>query len=759
MKKKVIIVESPAKAKTIQRFLGDSYIVLSSMGHVRDLPENEFGVNIDKGFKPIFRLIKGKKKIMDRIKEMVKKSDGVLLASDMDREGEAIAWHIAEILKLDKNQRNRIIFSEITEKVIKEAVKNPRTIDMRKVHAQIARRILDRIVGYKLSPLLWKIMKSGLSAGRVQSVALRFICEREEEIRKFIPKEFWRIFGIHDGKKVNLIEVDGKKFDPVKSLIDEEKANEIVEELKKKRFFVKNVEKKISQKKPPDPFITSTLQQEAANKLGFSVAKTMRIAQELYEGIDTPDGHLAFITYMRTDSTRVSEEAVKSAEKFIVENYGEEFVRGRRKKERKSKGRIQDAHEAIRPTYPEKKPEDLKKILGKDHLKLYELIWKRFMASQMAPSKYENMIFRIASDDDKYVFEIKHSRRTFEGFEVLLPTQDAEKGTLLKLKEGDEFFFEKFTAEKDQTQPPSRYTEASLVKKLEKEGIGRPSTYATIIKTLFDRNYVVRSGKYIIPTFMGFLVNEFLVSNFPDIVETKFTAKMEEGLDEVESGKKDWREILENFYEKFRLVFEKVEKRINSKEMILEIPTDLECDECGGKMNLRFGPFGTYLKCEKCGKTMSTKNEEKFRLEDGVLRVKDAMVDEVVENAVCPKCGSPLVVKDGKYGKFLACSSYPKCDYTAPYVEKARGKCPKCGSDVLKRKSKKGKVYYICERNLREKECDFISWYEPSEYKCPVCSETLYYRYKNGEEVLYCQRCRKSYRVEEIAISQEESEE
>ncbi|HDM70416.1 MAG TPA: type I DNA topoisomerase, partial [Thermotogales bacterium] len=318
MKKKVIIVESPAKAKTIQRFLGDSYIVLSSMGHVRDLPENEFGVNIDKGFKPIFRLIKGKKRIMDRIKEMVKKSDGVLLASDMDREGEAIAWHIAEILKLDKNQRNRIIFSEITEKVIKEAVKNPRTIDMRKVHAQIARRILDRIVGYKLSPLLWKIMKSGLSAGRVQSVALRFICEREEEIRKFIPKEFWRIFGIHDGKKVNLIEVDGKKFDPVKSLIDEEKANEIVEELKKKRFFVKNVEKKISQKKPPDPFITSTLQQEAANKLGFSVAKTMRIAQELYEGIDTPDGHLAFITYMRTDSTRVSEEAVKSAEKFIV---------------------------------------------------------------------------------------------------------------------------------------------------------------------------------------------------------------------------------------------------------------------------------------------------------------------------------------------------------------------------------------------------------------------------------------------------------
>lgn len=751
--RKLIIVESPAKAKTIQKYLGDSYKVVSSMGHVRDLPEKSFGVNIEKGFKPSFTIVKGKKKLVEEIKKMARNSQ-VLLASDLDREGEAIAWHLAQILKLDTNENNRIVFNEITKKVIQNAVKQPRKIDMNKVNAQLARRILDRIVGYRISPLLWRILKSGLSAGRVQSVALKLICELEEKIRAFVPKEYWKIYGIKNGSKIPLSRMGGKKFDPLKLGIKREEAEKIVEELKKLDFFINDIKEKIARKSPPAPYITSTLQQEAANKLGFSVAKTMKLAQDLYEGVETPEGQVAFITYMRTDSTRVSEEAEKKAEKFIKERFGEEYVsKGMKKSESKKSKNVQDAHEAVRPTYVEKIPEDLKGILKKDHWRLYKLIWERFIASQMASSKYKVKTIQISSEDGKYTFVLEKNERIFEGFEAVYALSNtSDTFEFGEVQKGEIFKFDDFTAEQRFTEPPSRYTEATLVKKLEKEGIGRPSTYATIINTLFERKYVMRKKRFLIPTFIGFLVNEFLIENFPKIVENRFTAMMEKELDEVENGQKTWKKVLEEFYREFEKDFVKISNKINKGMYEIEFTTDLECDECKVPMKLKFGRFGSYLKCTSCGKTLSTKNEEDFYIEGEILKVKEAMENakEEILDEKCPKCGAPLVIRKGRYGKFIGCSRYPECDYTRALVEKARGNCPKCGADVLIRKSRKGKTYYICQNNLEKKGCDFISWYEPSNYTCPDCSERLYYRYKSGEEMLYCESCKKYFSKDKI---------
>jgi len=751
--KKLIIVESPAKAKTIQKYLGNSYKVISSMGHVRDLPERDFGVDIEKGFKPVFTIVKGKKKLVEDIKKMARDSQ-VLLASDLDREGEAIAWHLAQILKLDTNENNRIVFNEITKEVIQEAVKQPRKIDMNKVNAQLARRILDRIVGYKISPLLWRILKSGLSAGRVQSVALRFICELEEKIKTFIPKEYWRIYGIKNGSKIPLSKIDGKKFDPLKFALKREEAKKIVEELKELDFFISDIKERTVKKSPPLPYITSTLQQEAANKLGFSVAKTMKLAQDLYEGVETPEGQIAFITYMRTDSTRVSEEAVKKAEKFIKGRFGDDYVSKETKKNRNKKSKnIQDAHEAIRPTYIEKTPEDLKDILKSDHWKLYKLIWERFMASQMASSKYKIKAVQISSKDDRYIFVVEKSERIFDGFEIVYPLPNVSNGFELgELQKGEAFKFDNFITEQKFTEPPSRYTEATLVKKLEKEGIGRPSTYASIINTLFERKYVIRKKRFLVPTFIGFLVNEFLIENFPKIIESKFTAIMEKELDEIENGQKTWKEVLEEFYREFEKSFAEISNKISKGKYEIEFTTDLECDECKVPMKLKFGRFGSYLKCDSCGKTLSTKNEENFYIEGNILKVKEAMENAKKKelDEKCPKCGAPLMIKEGKYGKFIGCSRYPECDYTRSLIEKARGNCPKCKADILIKRSKKGKIYYICQNNLEKKGCDFISWYEPSNYSCPDCSERLYYRYKSGEEMLYCSSCKKYFSKDKI---------
>jgi len=746
--KKLVIVESPAKAKTIQKYLGGSYKVVSSMGHIRDLPTKSFGVNIEKGFKPVFTIIKGKKKLVEDIKKMAKGSK-VLLASDLDREGEAIAWHLAQILNLSMNENNRVIFNEITRDVIRKAIENPRKIDINKVNAQLARRILDRIVGYKISPLLWKILKSGLSAGRVQSVALRFICELEEEIKKFVPKEYWRIYGIKNENRIYLSKMNNKKFDPLKLGITREKAEEIIKELKERKFFISDIKEKISKKSPPSPYITSTLQQDAATKLGFSVAKTMKIAQDLYEGVETPDGNVAFITYMRTDSTRVSEEAAKKAKEFIKEKFGDDYTsKGSKRANTKKNANIQDAHEAIRPTYITKTPDEVKDILKGDHWRLYKLIWERFLASQMTPSRYKVKTIQISSDDGKYIFVVEKSERIFDGFETIYKVSSASDTFGFEgFEKGGVFKFDEFKSEQKFTEPPTRYTEASLVRKLEKEGIGRPSTYATIINTLFERKYVIRRKRFLVPTFIGFLVNEFLIKNFPKIVESKFTAIMEDELDEVENGKKSWKEVLEEFYKEFEKDFSEISQKISSGKYDLEFVTDMECENCKVPMKLKFGRFGSYLKCDSCGKTLSTKNEENFYIEKDILHVKEAIeaFKEEELDEKCPKCGASLVVRKGKYGKFIGCSRYPACDYTRPIVEYARGNCPKCGGKVQIKRSQKGKTYYICENNLEKKECDFISWYEPSNYNCPDCSQRLYYRYKSGEEMLYCISCKKYF--------------
>jgi DNA topoisomerase-1 len=746
--KNLVIVESPAKAKTIQKYLGNSYRVISSMGHIRDLPDKSFGVDIEKGFKPVFTIIRGKKKLVDEIKKMAQGSR-VLLASDLDREGEAIAWHLAQILHLNPDDNIRVIFNEITKDVIQKAVKTPRKIDLNKVNAQLARRILDRIVGYKISPLLWKILKSGLSAGRVQSVALRFICEREEEIKKFVPKEYWRIYGLKDENKIFLSKLEGKKFDPLKLGITREKSEEIIKELKERNFVISSINEEISKKTPPAPYITSTLQQEAANRLGFSVAKTMKIAQELYEGVETPEGNVAFITYMRTDSTRISEEAAKRAKEFIKNKFGDEYTsKGKSKTGTQKRSNVQDAHEAIRPTYVDKTPDEVKSILKADHWKLYKLIWERFVASQMAPSKYRIQTVEISSEDGKYSFIIENSERIFDGFEAIYKTSNGGNNFKFEnLKEGNYFTFDDFGNEQKFTEPPTRYTEASLVKKLEREGIGRPSTYASIINTLFERKYVIRKNRFLVPTFIGFLVNEFLIKNFPKIVESKFTAIMEAELDEIENGKKVWKEVLDEFYREFEKDFSEISEKINSGEYDVEFPTDMKCEECEQNMKLKFGRFGSYLKCESCGKTVSTKNEENFYFEGEILHVKEAIESfkEEETGEKCPKCGSPLVVRKSRYGKFIGCSAYPSCDYTRPLIEYARGNCPKCGGKVLMKKSKKRKTYYICENNLEKKGCDFISWYEPSNYNCPDCSNRLFYRNKSGVEMLYCESCKKYF--------------
>ena len=586
-KKKVIIVESPAKAKTIESILGKDYKVVASQGHIRDLPKSEFGVSQD--LEPTFVLIPGKKKVVDRIKKEITGKD-VLLASDMDREGEAIAWHVSEVFSIPK-ERSRIVFTEITPSAIRRAVQNVRDIDMNLVRSQFARRILDRIVGYSISPLLWRIFRiNNLSAGRVQSATLKIVCDREREIFSFKPKEYWRVQLLVDGIKFELSRYRGKKFE--KNLPDE--AAEVARGIKE--VIVEKIEKKRVRKSPPDPFTTSTLQQTAASKLHFSVKKTMMIAQQLYEGIDTPQDHRAFITYHRTDSTRISEEAAGAAREFIEERFGGKYV-GSGKRSRK-KGKIQDAHEAIRPVDVFLTPDEAKKLLPEDHARLYELIWKRFVASRMAPSEYEEMKVTLKSGD--YEFEAKLQRRIFDGFERVWE-RDAEE-SWKEFREGERKRPDEVKVFKDKTKPPDRFTEGTLVKEMERLGIGRPSTYAPTISTLLSRKYVVKKRGRLYPTLLGFLVLDYLEKNFPQIADVKFTAKMEEKLDLVERGEKPHKEVLKEVLE----VFERDLKKAKESFYRIDYQTDFKCT-CGSDMRLVTGKFGVYLKCPSCGRTRSIK--------------------------------------------------------------------------------------------------------------------------------------------------------
>jgi DNA topoisomerase-1 len=695
MGKKLLIVESPAKAKTIQKYLGKDFVVKASMGHVVDLPEKEFGVDIEKGFKPKYTTIKGKSKLLKEIKEAAKKSQEVYLATDPDREGEAISWHIANALKrVKKDGIFRVRFNEITRKAILEAVKNPDKIDENKVYAQQARRILDRIVGYTISPLLSKRFKRALSAGRVQSVALRLICDREEEIRSFVPKEYWTVEALlkkGEGEfQAKLTEVDGKKLGKF-DLPDEKSATALVERARGSSFKVVKVERKERRRKPLPPFITSTLQQEASKRFGFPAKLTMQIAQQLYEGVDLGSERVGLITYMRTDSTRVSEEALKEVRSFIGESLGKEYLPSRpRSYDSKSPKSAQDAHEAIRPTSVFRTPEKVKEYLTPEQYKLYELIWRRFVASQM-----KDAVFNTVSVDfevNGLTFRSTGSTLKEEGFLKLYPIEFEEK-LLPELKEGEEVEVLSVKGVQHFTEPPPRYTEGTLVKALEEEGVGRPSTYATIISNIIQRGYVEKEKQRLKPTELGQFINSLLKKLFPKVVDVKFTAAIESELDKIEEGRKDWRELLSEFYfGEFKELLEKAEKELKG---LKGEEIGRSCPQCGAPLVKVHGRYGTFIACSGYP---SCTYKESSRKEPEKLDRK------------CPQCGGQLLVKVGKYGRFVACSNYPSCTYTEPL---SFGKCPKCKEGVVvEKRSRRGKKFYGCSRYP---ECDFTSNRVPKE--------------------------------------------
>ena len=654
MADKLIIVESPAKANTIKKFLGGSTKVVASMGHVRDLPKSKLGIDIEHDFEPEYINIRGKGDLIKSLKKEAKKSKKIYLATDPDREGEAIAWHLATILKDDESKIVRVTFNEITKGAVKKAIKEPRSIDINLVDAQQARRVLDRIVGYKISPLLWKKVRRGLSAGRVQSVAVKLIVDREEEIEKFIPEEYWNIFvDLEDEKSKKQFEdkfygKDGKK----QEIHNKEEADEILKNIEKSKYIVKEVKEGEKKRNAAPPFTTSTMQQEASRKLGFTLKKTMSVAQMLYEGIKIEDrGTVGLITYMRTDSTRISEEARKSAKEHIVTTYGEKYYENRYYKTSKDS---QDAHEAIRPTYAELEPDSIKSSLTKDQYKLYKLIYNRFMASQMASAIYNTMAITI--DANNYTFKASGQSLKFKGFMTLYVEGDEqkeeEKAMLPYLEENQEVKKVKVNPKQSFTEPPPRYTEASLVKALEEKGIGRPSTYSPTITTILERHYIEKEQKQLVPTELGKVVNKLLIENFTDIINVEFTAKIENEFDEIAEGKEQWKKMIREFYGPFEKELEKVEK-------------DLEHVE----------------------------------------------VEEEVSDIPCEKCGRMMVYKYGRYGKFLACPGYPECKNTKPIIEYIDVPCPKCGAKVQVRKTKRKRNYYICENN--PKSCDYISWNKP----------------------------------------------
>lgn len=665
MKRKIIIVESPAKAKTIEKILGNEFKVIASYGHIRDLPEKEMGIEISKNFKPLYKILPGKEKIIKSLKEEAKNAEHLYLATDPDREGEAIAWHITEVLKIKEEKFSRIEFHEITPRAIKMALESPRKLDWNKISAQQTRRILDRIVGYELSPFLWNKIKRGLSAGRVQSVALRLICEREKEIENFIPQEYWQIFAhlTNFNEEIELIAKLVSFKDKEIEIKNFESAEKIINEIRNEDFIVKKLIPREEKKNPPLPFITSTMQQEASRRFGFPVEKTMKIAQSLYEGVDIGEERVGLITYMRTDSTRIANEAKEEADEFIKEKYGKDYL-GKERKEKKRLG-VQGAHEAIRPTSLYREPETLKNYLTLDQYKLYSLIWERFLASQMSPAVYDVLEVDISAGD--YLFKVKGKTLKFKGYLILYKDEEEEEEFMLPfpLELNQKLLLKKLEPKQLFTQPPSRYTEATLVRTLEKNGVGRPSTYAVIISTLKERKYVELKEKFLVPTTLGKIVNNLLVERFPHLIDIRFTAIMEESLDKIEEGKIMSEEVLKEFYPSFR------EELNKAYEETKKIPI-----------------------VEKTEK-------------------------------VCPRCGNLLLLRENKYGKFYACSNYPKCKYTEPIYEYAKGPCPLCGAPVIKRASKKnGKnnKFWGCSRYP---DCSFASSYEPVDKKCPKCGNIL----------------------------------
>lgn len=656
----LVIVESPTKAKTISKFLGSKYSVLATAGHLRDLPKSKMGVRIEEDFAPEYINIRGKGDTIKALKNATKKADRVFLATDPDREGEAIAWHLAHILNLQPEEACRVVFREITKDAVKSAVKNPRVIDSHLVDAQQARRVLDRLVGYSISPILWRKVKKGLSAGRVQSVATKLICDREELIRGFVPEEYWTIDAdLHtDPDKKIVFSYFGNDVKKKNVPSDRKQVDEIVSRLSGKTAVIESVEEKTRKYSPMPPYTTSTLQQDAANRLGFATKKTMMIAQSLYEGKNIAGhGTIGLITYMRTDSTRVSDSAVAEAREYISEVFGKEYL-GTGSKDKKQKN-TQDAHEAIRPTVEKLTPAEAAGSLTKDELRLYELIWKRFIASQMAESVYKNVT--AVANADGSVLKASGSVRIFDGFSRLYEVESGKLNPIPDVSKGEIFRVGEIRPEQHFTSPPPRYTEGSLVKEMEEKGIGRPSTYAPTITTILARGYVGKEKKSLYPTELGFLINEIMTDYFTRIINVDFTANMETDFDKIESGAESWKEVIRRFYSEFEPLVHTADEQL--EKMDVTVKTDLDC----------------------------------------------------------PKCGQKLLIREGRYGRFYGCSDYPTCDYTKPILKEVGIKCPKCGvGDVIERKSKKLRIFYGCSRFP---ECDYVSWNEPTDEKCEICGE------------------------------------
>ena len=668
MGQNLVIVESPAKAKTIGKYLGKNYIVEASMGHVRDLPKSKLGVDIEDNFNPKYITIRGKGELLSKLKKAAKKADKIYLATDPDREGEAISWHLANILNISEDEKCRIVFNEITKTAVKSSIKEARKININLVDAQQARRILDRLVGYEISPILWKNIKWGLSAGRVQSAALKLICDREEEINRFEPKEYWSVdcIATKDRKKfpIKLSQYKGKKIE----INTKEESDEIIKDLKKDKFIVTKVKKETKVKNPLPPFTTSTLQQEASKKLNFMTKRTMSIAQVLYEGVEVKGyGTVGLITYMRTDSVRISDEAQGKALEFINSNFGEDYAPNS-PRIYKGKKNIQDAHEAIRPSIIDITPEIAKNSLTSEQYKLYSLIWNRFMASQMASCELNTNNIEIKNGD--YKFRASGSTIKFEGFMKLyeyLTEEDSEDVSLPKLEENDELNKVDIEGKQHFTQPPARYSEASFVKLLEEKGIGRPSTYVPTITTILSRDYIKREKKTLFPTELGFIVNNMLSEYFKQIVDVDFTAEMERNLDHIEEGQEDWRKVVGEFFEPLKIAIDKAEKEVSK-----------------------------------------------------------VVIEDKVSDVPCDKCGRMMVIKHGRYGDFLACPGYPECKNAKPIVEEIEAPCPKCGGKLLAKKSKKGKKFFGC---ANYPQCDFVSWNEPLKEKCPDCGAYMVLKY------------------------------
>ncbi len=748
--KALVIVESPAKSKTIKKILGDGYQIEASFGHVRNLPDNVLGFDVNNDFKPTYVVIPEKKKVVTKLNDLAKRSDKIYLASDPDREGEAIAWHVRELLQVPDDKVFRIEFNEITPKAVKYAVEHSRQIDMDRVKAQQTRQILDKLVGYKLSPVLWKQLGNyRLSAGRVQSVALRMICEREEEIEAFIPQEYWSIHTIMD-KDGKLFEAEVNKYKNKKIEIkNEEEANKIKEFLlnPETEFIVDKVTKKETKRKPTAPFITSTLQRAASSKLGFGVSKTMQVAQKLYEGIEIEGTPVGLITYMRTDSVRISDDAHEMAKSFILQNYGEKYYPATTNVYVKGKQNVQDAHEAIRPSYPERTPESIKQYLQPDQYKLYKLIWDKFMSSQMAPAEIANKTIDIKAGD--YNLKAGTSKILFDGFLKLYnDAEEDEKDADAKipdLEQGDKVKCKEITPKQHFTQPPPRYNEASLVKALEEHGIGRPSTYATIITVIQTRKYVEKRDKALVPTLLGRTVCKQLVSQFADIMDYKFTAGMEEKLDKIAEKKAVWNVVLKEFYTPFMEVVNSVMK--TAQKVVIE--SDKKCPNCGKVMLVKTSRFGTqFLGCSgypECKTIISLNNSVELDDVEGEGKEQQT-VDEK-----CEKCGSEMVMKVGPYGKYLECK---ECKNRKKYIRSTGVKCPKCGEGtIIEKKSKYGKIFFGCNRYP---ECSYALWDEPTGNKCPECGELLVKKVtKNGNfEVCSSRTCSFKHPLEDVKESE-----